>query len=45
MQGCVSGAAQGDSSAVCHEEDQPAEPDAEEPNPASVCGAGHSHLC
>lgn len=45
MQSCVSGASQGDPSALCHEEDQPAEPDTEEPNPAGVCGAGHSHLC
>lgn len=45
MQDCISGAPQGDPSTVCHEEDQPAELDAEESNPAGVCGARHPHLC
>lgn len=45
MQNCVSGTPQGDPSTFRHEEDQPAEPDAQEPNPAGVCGARHPHLC
>lgn len=45
MQNCLSGAPQGNPSTLCHEEDQPAEPDASKPNPAGVCGARHPHLC
>lgn len=45
LQGCVPGKAPWDAAAVCHEEDQPAELDPEEPDPAGVCGAGHSDVC
>lgn len=41
VQGRVSGASPGDPSAFRHEEDQQAEPDPEEPNPAGLCGEGH----
>lgn len=40
----LSGAAQRDQSALCDEEDQQAEPDAEEPDPAGVCREGHPDL-
>jgi len=38
------GATQGDASALCHEKDQQAESDPEEPDPAGVRGEGHPHL-
>lgn len=44
-QSCLPGSAQGDQAAVCHEKDQQAEPDAEEPDPAGLCGERHPHLC
>ena len=40
----VPGEAQGDPAAFCHEEDQPSEPDAEEPDPAGICGKRHPDL-
>ena len=43
-QGRVPGPAQGDPAALRHEEDQPPEPGAEEPDPAGLRGARHPHL-
>lgn len=41
----VSGASQGDPAAFRHEEDQQAEPDPEEPDPAGLRGTGHPDVC
>lgn len=43
-QGCLLSSPQGDTSAFCHEEDQQAESDPEEPDPAGICREGHPHL-
>lgn len=38
-QGCIPGAAQVHPAALCHEEDQQAEPDPTEPDPTGLRGA------
>uniref|UniRef100_A0A8C5CFC0 Microtubule associated serine/threonine kinase 1 n=1 Tax=Gadus morhua TaxID=8049 RepID=A0A8C5CFC0_GADMO len=43
-QGGLPGASPGDAAALRHEEDQQAEPDPEEPDPAGLRGAGHPNL-
>lgn len=43
-QRCLLGASSGDAPAVCHEEDQQAKLEPEEPNPAGLCGKRHPHL-
>lgn len=45
LQRRLPGAPQGDTSAFRHEEDQQAESDPEESDPAGVCGEGHTHIC
>ena len=44
MQRRVPGAPQGDPAAFRHEEDQQAEPDPEEPDPAGLRGTGHPDI-
>ena len=43
-QRCLPGASPGDTAAIRHEEDQQAEPDPEEPDPAGLRGARHPDL-
>lgn len=45
LQRRLPGATQGDTSAFRHEEDQQAESNPEESDPAGVCGEGHTHIC
>lgn len=44
-QSCVSGSAQGNEAAVCHEKDQQTEPDFEESNTTGFCGERHPYFC
>lgn len=44
-QSCLSGSAQGNEAAVCHEKDQQAEPDFEESDTTGLCGERHPYLC
>lgn len=44
MQSCLFGSTQGNQATICHEKDQQAEPDFEEPDTTGLCGERHSHL-
>lgn len=44
LQSCLSGPTQGDQATFCHEEDQQAKPDAEEPDPAGLRRERHPDL-